>query len=523
MIPRAGLPQVVALRDLDEVRALMARMRVSPGGANIMDKKALFRVVRVKGLDVRAANILKQEMLSRGGEVATSPPRESISCFRMLAARTSRPLTRTTRKRAFLSMMLAPPGDTRMRAMRARTSSRSRRATTWGRPARGIIGLLPGGVDQCQHLGPRRGAGAEDAAHGGGDGLSTRGAHPAHGHAEMFGLHQDQDAFRIERLDQGVGDAARESFLELQARRRDLDKSCQFGEPRDHPVSRRDVRHVGEPEERGEVMLADRVERYVLDQHQLLMLVRRDRLHYVGKILVGAAQYFLVHLSHATGRACEAVASGVLAESQEHQPDALFDHVEVHARPRHRPPFRARVLVPAHFGSPSSPGASASTWLSSPAGAADLPPAPSGDDRSSTGVSLSPTSSAWGAAGASAASAASMSAASTSATGTSTASSTPSTSAAAGAGEPSVSSSAARSSRSRAFAMSRARDCSSRFFFSAAFKAFFSSRSLNTSAGSPPARSASNSTRSMVSRSTSSCDTMSSSARCSRRMRLAVL
>ena len=37
-----------------------------------MDKKALFRVVRVKGLDIRAANILKQEMLSRGGEVATS-------------------------------------------------------------------------------------------------------------------------------------------------------------------------------------------------------------------------------------------------------------------------------------------------------------------------------------------------------------------------------------------------------------------------------------------------------------------
>ena len=37
-----------------------------------MDKKCLFRVVRVKGLDIRAANILKQEMLSRGGEVATS-------------------------------------------------------------------------------------------------------------------------------------------------------------------------------------------------------------------------------------------------------------------------------------------------------------------------------------------------------------------------------------------------------------------------------------------------------------------
>jgi dihydropteroate synthase len=72
MIPSAGLPQVIALRDVSEARALMSRMGVSTGGTDIMDKKALFRVVRVKGLDFRAANILKQEMLSRGGEVATS-------------------------------------------------------------------------------------------------------------------------------------------------------------------------------------------------------------------------------------------------------------------------------------------------------------------------------------------------------------------------------------------------------------------------------------------------------------------
>ncbi len=72
MIPAAGLPQVVELRDLAEVRALLHDMRVSGGGINLMDKKCLFRVVRVKGIDIRAANILKQEMLSRGGEVATS-------------------------------------------------------------------------------------------------------------------------------------------------------------------------------------------------------------------------------------------------------------------------------------------------------------------------------------------------------------------------------------------------------------------------------------------------------------------
>jgi len=72
VIPAAGLPQVVELRDLAEVRALLRDMRVSGGGISLMDKKCLFRVVRVKGLDIRAANILKQEMLSRGGEVATS-------------------------------------------------------------------------------------------------------------------------------------------------------------------------------------------------------------------------------------------------------------------------------------------------------------------------------------------------------------------------------------------------------------------------------------------------------------------
>ena len=72
MIPVAGLPQVMALRDVDEVRRLLAGMRVSMAGMDIMDKKALFRVVRIKGLDPRAVSILKQEMLSRGGEVATS-------------------------------------------------------------------------------------------------------------------------------------------------------------------------------------------------------------------------------------------------------------------------------------------------------------------------------------------------------------------------------------------------------------------------------------------------------------------
>ncbi|HLA80047.1 MAG TPA: dihydropteroate synthase, partial [Thermoleophilia bacterium] len=51
---------------------VMTRSRVSTEGIRLMSNKALFRVVHVSDLDVRAANIIKQEMLSRGGEVATS-------------------------------------------------------------------------------------------------------------------------------------------------------------------------------------------------------------------------------------------------------------------------------------------------------------------------------------------------------------------------------------------------------------------------------------------------------------------
>jgi dihydropteroate synthase len=72
MIPARGSAQVLLLRDLADVQRVMTRARVSAEGIHLMTNKALFRVVRVSGLDVRAANILKQEMLSRGGEVATS-------------------------------------------------------------------------------------------------------------------------------------------------------------------------------------------------------------------------------------------------------------------------------------------------------------------------------------------------------------------------------------------------------------------------------------------------------------------
>jgi dihydropteroate synthase len=72
VIPTEGQPQVLVLRDLSAVRAAMHSARVSKPGIDIMEHKALFRVVRVGNVGIRAANILKQEMLARGGEVAIS-------------------------------------------------------------------------------------------------------------------------------------------------------------------------------------------------------------------------------------------------------------------------------------------------------------------------------------------------------------------------------------------------------------------------------------------------------------------
>jgi dihydropteroate synthase len=72
VIPATGRPHVIILRNREEVRAALKRARVSPPGIDLMVGKGLFRAVAVRGIDVRAANILKQEMLSRGGEVATS-------------------------------------------------------------------------------------------------------------------------------------------------------------------------------------------------------------------------------------------------------------------------------------------------------------------------------------------------------------------------------------------------------------------------------------------------------------------
>lgn len=64
--------RVVQIDNSEEARREIERVGSSAGGVGLMAPKALHRVLKVEKLDVRAALILKQEMLSRGGEAATS-------------------------------------------------------------------------------------------------------------------------------------------------------------------------------------------------------------------------------------------------------------------------------------------------------------------------------------------------------------------------------------------------------------------------------------------------------------------
>lgn len=63
-------PRVITLETLEAARDALKALSVSAQGVAIMSPKAVHRVLFISSIDVRAASIIKQEMLSRGGEAA---------------------------------------------------------------------------------------------------------------------------------------------------------------------------------------------------------------------------------------------------------------------------------------------------------------------------------------------------------------------------------------------------------------------------------------------------------------------
>ena len=64
--------RVVEIKDLYEAAKRLSEFKVHKGGIEIMAPKALTRVIKVSGIDSVALNILKQEMLSAGGDCAVA-------------------------------------------------------------------------------------------------------------------------------------------------------------------------------------------------------------------------------------------------------------------------------------------------------------------------------------------------------------------------------------------------------------------------------------------------------------------
>lgn len=62
--------RVVSLITADDLRREMARIGVSAKGTAIMEPKGIFRAIEIQGVPAPQANIIKQEMLSKGGEAA---------------------------------------------------------------------------------------------------------------------------------------------------------------------------------------------------------------------------------------------------------------------------------------------------------------------------------------------------------------------------------------------------------------------------------------------------------------------
>ncbi len=72
----------LAVEDTAAAEAAMRAIGTDPRGVAIMREKAVFRVVEVRDVPLRAANLMKQTFLAKGGEAAVSRAAAAFSAER---------------------------------------------------------------------------------------------------------------------------------------------------------------------------------------------------------------------------------------------------------------------------------------------------------------------------------------------------------------------------------------------------------------------------------------------------------
>ena len=174
--------------------------------------------------------------------------------------------------------------------------------------------------------------GAEQPAHRGGDGDGAGLLDAPHRHAQVLGLNHHEHAAGRQHRGDGVGDLRGHALLDLEAAGEPVDQPGQLRQAGDPAVLGRDVGHVGPPDERHQVVLAQRGERDVADHDHLVVLGREGDLEVAGRVVVQAREELLVHGGHPLGGGHQTVALGVLPDglsSSAHRGPDPFD-VDAH-------------------------------------------------------------------------------------------------------------------------------------------------------------------------------------------------
>ncbi len=65
-------PRVIEISTIEQAQRELTRICCDPAGISIMGPKAVYRTIKIEAVPVKAANLLKQTFLAKGGEVAVS-------------------------------------------------------------------------------------------------------------------------------------------------------------------------------------------------------------------------------------------------------------------------------------------------------------------------------------------------------------------------------------------------------------------------------------------------------------------
>src|ERR1700730_1456768 len=130
-------------------------------------------------------------------------------------------------------------------------------------------------ADQVEELRARARVLTERAEHAGGDELAARLLHSAHLHAEMPSLNDYTDTPGRESVVQRLRDLCGHALLKLQPVCESPDEARDLAQP-DH-LSLGQIPDMAAAEERQHVVLAQAVERNVLDEHHLVVVLVEHR------------------------------------------------------------------------------------------------------------------------------------------------------------------------------------------------------------------------------------------------------